>query len=74
MLVLNRKINQSIMIGTIEVIITDIKGDHAKLGIKAPRFVPVHRKEIYDLIQAQNIQTARSEAIDPNKIKQVLGF
>jgi carbon storage regulator len=74
MLVLDRKINQSIMIGNIEVVITDIKGDHAKLGINAPRFVPVHRKEVYDLIQTQNIKAAESEAIDIDKIKDVLSF
>ena len=74
MLVLDRKINQSIMIGNIEIIITDIKGDHAKLGINAPRFVPVHRKEVYDLIQTQNIQAAESEPIDLEKIKEVLSF
>lgn len=74
MLILDRKVNQSIMIGNIEVVITDIKGDHAKLGINAPRFVPVHRKEVYDLIQAQNIQAVESEAIDLDKIKDVLSF
>ncbi len=49
MLVLARRLNESIMIGDeIEVVVIDIKGDQVKLGIKAPRKVTVHRKEIYD--------------------------
>ena len=71
MLILDRKTNESIMIGNIEVVVTDIKGEHVKLGINAPRFVPVHRKEIYDLIQSQNIEAAKSEPIDIDKIKEV---
>ncbi|MBP8986741.1 MAG: carbon storage regulator CsrA, partial [Spirochaetes bacterium] len=49
MLVLARKINESIMIGDdVEIVIIDIKGDQVKLGIKAPKTISVHRKEIYD--------------------------
>jgi carbon storage regulator len=55
MLVLNRKIDQAVMIGSdIEVLVTEVKGDSVKLGIRAPRDVPVHRREVYDLIQDQN--------------------
>ena len=72
MLVLDRKSNQSIMIGNIEVVVTEVKGDHVKLGIKAPRFVPVHRKEIYEVIQAQNIQAVEADAVDLNQIKDIL--
>ena len=72
MLVLDRKRNQSIMIGNIEVVVTEVKGDHVKLGINAPRFVPVHRKEVYELIQIQNIQASNSEKIDLQQIKKVL--
>ena len=71
MLILDRKTNESIMIGNIEVVVTDVKGEHVKLGISAPRFVPVHRKEIYELIQSQNIEAAKSEPIDLDKIKEV---
>ncbi|MGL4368938.1 MAG: carbon storage regulator CsrA, partial [Spirochaetota bacterium] len=52
MLVLARRINESIMIGDdIEVVVIDIKGDQVKLGVKAPKKVTVHRKEIYDEIR-----------------------
>ncbi|MBN2546693.1 MAG: carbon storage regulator CsrA, partial [Spirochaetes bacterium] len=55
MLILARKENQSIMIGEdIEITILSIKGDHAKIGIRAPIDVKVYRKEIYEEIQAAN--------------------
>ena len=51
MLILARTRNESIMIGDdVEVLIVDIKGDKVRLGITAPRHIPVHRREIYDKI------------------------
>jgi carbon storage regulator len=48
MLVLSRKANQSIMIGSdIRIIVVDVDRDQVKLGIDAPRDVPVHRLEIF---------------------------
>ncbi|MBX7058689.1 MAG: carbon storage regulator CsrA [Leptospirales bacterium] len=61
MLVLARKVNESIMIGDdIEVVVVDIKGDQIKLGIRAPRNVSVHRSEVYREIQEQNKRAAES--------------
>lgn len=55
MLVLTRKVNQSIIINdNIEVIVLEVRGEQIRLGIKAPREVAVHRKEIYDQIQEEN--------------------
>ena len=55
MLVLARRMNQSIMIGEdIEIIIVDIKGDQVKIGIKAPRSVTVHRAEVHQEILDEN--------------------
>ncbi len=55
MLVLTRKVNQSIVIGEgIEVVVLEVRGEQVRLGIKAPRDVSVHRKEIYDQILAEN--------------------
>jgi carbon storage regulator len=52
MLVLSRKVNQSIMIGdAIRVIVVGFDGDQVKLGIEAPREVPVHRFEVFQEIQ-----------------------
>lgn len=62
MLVLARRLNESIIIGDeIEVVVIDIKGDQVKLGIKAPKKISVHRKEIYEEIQQENIAALKSE-------------
>ena len=50
-MVLSRKTNESIMIGDVEVFIVDVQGDRVRVGIEAPKDVPVHRREIYDAIQ-----------------------
>ncbi len=55
MLVLTRKSNQSIMIGDdIEVTVLAIMGEKVRVGIQAPRSIPVFRKEVYLEIQAEN--------------------
>jgi len=52
MLVLSRKPNQSIMIGTdIRILVVGVDRDQVKLGIEAPRHVPIHRFEIFAEIQ-----------------------
>jgi carbon storage regulator len=52
MLVLSRKMNESIVIGeNIVVTVIDIRGDKIRLGIEAPRHVSVHRREIYERIK-----------------------
>ncbi len=74
MLVLARKINESIMIGDdIELVVIDIKGDQVKLGIKAPKKVTVHRKEIYEEIQRENI-AAVSPEFKPEMLKDLSEF
>lgn len=55
MLVLSRKVGESIMIGDhIEVKILAVDGDQIKLGINAPKSVKVHRSEVYETIKQQN--------------------
>ena len=62
MLVLARKINESIIIGdNIELMVVEIKGDQVKLGIRAPKEVPVYRGEIYKEIQKENIAASQTE-------------
>ena len=59
MLVLTRKENESIMIGDdVEVKILDLRDNQVKVGIVAPRSVAVHRREVYEAIQAENAQAA----------------
>lgn len=51
MLVLSRKKNESIVINNdITIVIVEIRGDKVRLGIEAPKKVPVHRKEVQDAI------------------------
>lgn len=58
MLVLSREKNESIMIGDdVEIIIADIKGNKVRVGINAPRDIPVHRRELYDAIQKDKAKT-----------------
>ena len=69
MLALSRKVNESIMLGNdIEVTVLEIKGDQVKIGIKAPKDVPIFRKEIYVQIEEENkkaaAQTADRETIE----------
>jgi len=57
MLVLSRHRDESIMIGDDVVItIVDIRGDKVRLGIDAPKEIPVHRREVYEAIQRENKQ------------------
>ena len=56
MLVLSRHRNESIIIGeNIEIMIIDIHGDKVRLGIAAPKSVPVHRREVYEAIQHKKV-------------------
>jgi carbon storage regulator len=61
MLVLTRKSNQSIMIGdNVEVSVLSVLGEKVRLGIQAPRDVPVFRKEVYLEIHADDLEAAGS--------------
>jgi carbon storage regulator len=51
MLVLSRKKNESIVINNdITIVVVEIRGDKVRLGVEAPKEVPVHRREVYDAI------------------------
>lgn len=54
MLVLTRKVGQSIVIGDeIEIVILEVRGEQVRVGIRAPKHVSVHRKEIYEQIHEE---------------------
>ena len=74
MLVLTRKIDESIIIGdNIKIIVVDIRGDQVKIGIDAPREISVHREEIYKEIQAENLRAAMSSrAVSLDKIADMI--
>jgi carbon storage regulator len=61
MLVLSRKRNESIVINEdITLVVVEIRGDKVRLGIEAPKDIPVHRREVYDAIRRE--KEGRSEA------------
>lgn len=61
MLALTRKRGESIIIGDhVEVIVLGIQGEQVKLGIVAPKSITVHRKEIYEQIQLENLEASRN--------------
>ena len=63
MLALSRKKGESIIINNdIEITILDIKGDQIKIGVVAPKSVPVYRKEVYVQIQDANKAASQPEA------------
>lgn len=66
MLVLTRKSNQSIMIGDdIEISVLSIMGEKVRIGIQAPRDIPVFRKEVYLEIQREAGETGEVPAAPP---------
>lgn len=77
MLVLTRKVNESIIIGDdTEIMVVEIKGDQVKIGVKAPKDITVYRGEIYKEIQKENIEASKSSipkdisSMIKNKVKR----
>ncbi|MDD6330934.1 MAG: carbon storage regulator CsrA [Clostridium sp.] len=72
MLALSRKQNEAIVVGNdIEITILEIKGDQVKIGIQAPKSVPVYRKELYMQIKDAN-QEAIKQAGTLENLKNLL--
>ena len=68
MLALSRKKNEAIVVNNnVEITILEIKGDQVKLGISAPREVPVYRKEVYVQIQEANKAATETDTLDALK-------
>ena len=71
MLALSRKQGESIVIGNnIEITVLEAKGDQVKIGISAPKSVPVYRKEIYAQIQEANREAVAN--LDVESLKKLL--
>ncbi len=62
MLVLSRKKNESIVINDdITIVVVEIRGDKVRLGVEAPKDVPVHRREVYDAIKRSESEQTTSD-------------
>ncbi|MHC2069666.1 carbon storage regulator CsrA [Bremerella sp. T1] len=63
MLVLSRKKNESIVINNdITIVVVEIRGDKVRLGVEAPKEVPVHRREVYDAIKRNENEQSSADA------------
>lgn len=70
MLALARKVNESIVINDdVEVTVLEIKGDQVKIGINAPKSVPIYRKELY--VQIQKANEAAMNSADPTALNEL---
>lgn len=71
MLALARKVNESIIINdNIEITVLEVKGDQIKIGIDAPKSVPVYRKELYVQIQEANAEAANT--VNPKALSEFM--
>lgn len=65
MLALSRKKNEALVINNnIEITILEIKGDQVKIGVSAPKEIPVYRKEVYVQIQKENADAMKSDSLN----------
>lgn len=70
MLALSRKKNEAIVINNnVEITVLEVKGDQVKLGISAPKEVPVYRKEVY--VQIQEANQAAMNLTDADALKKI---
>lgn len=70
MLALSRKKDEAVIINDdIEITIIEIKGDQVKIGISAPKSVPIYRKELY--MQIQNANKEAAQSVDIKNIKEL---
>ena len=69
MLVLSRHKNESIIINNdITIVVVEVRGDKVRLGVEAPKNVPVHRREVYDAIKRSEELTANLAEQSPGEV------
>lgn len=71
MLILTRKVGESILLGdNVEIFLTEVNKNSARIGIEAPKSIPVYRKEIYEKIKKEN-QEASSHKINDEEFDKI---
>ncbi len=75
---LSRKVDDSVLIGDdlerqIEILVVSVKGEAVRVGVKAPRDVQVHRQEVFEMIETENIAAARVPSVNTSQLQQLLG-
>lgn len=71
MLALARKVNEAIIVNdNIEITVLEVKGDQIKIGIDAPKSVPIYRKELFEQIQKANTEAANTTS--PQALSELL--
>lgn len=74
MLVFTRKKGESLIIGNeIEVTILNIGSGSIKVGVNAPRYISVHRQEVYESIKRENVAASQSQIPSLEVLKKLLG-
>jgi len=68
MLILTRKLNESITIGDdVKITVLEIEKGHVRLGIDAPRHISIHREEVYERIREENLKAGKENGGDADK-------
>jgi carbon storage regulator len=73
MLVLSRKKNESIVINDdITIVVVEIRGDKVRLGVEAPKKVPVHRREVFDAIHRNDLppEATPQQSVSPPEVPE----
>jgi carbon storage regulator len=74
MLVLTRKVGESIRIGDeIEIVVTAVDQNKVRIGVKSPRSIPVYREELYRRIQLENQQASNVAMNDLEEMLKIVG-
>jgi carbon storage regulator len=74
MLVVSRKQDESIVIGNeIEIVVVRIDRNNVRLGVKAPRHISVHRKEVYEEIRLENLAASEAQSVKAEALQKLLG-
>ena len=74
MLVFTRKVGEGLVIGgEVEIRILSVERDHVKVGIVAPRQITVHRHEIHEAIEKENLAASKSSVANLGSLQKLIG-